>query len=111
MKTWVRKTLTALKNLGMLILKGDLVLKMDKLLPHILVFVICATGCIWANLEFERTMVEREKNKAEIAELKIFCSQKVMELARTQQINNVDALLNELEVKIARPEKPASIVE
>ncbi len=106
-----KRVLTVLTNLLRSILRGDLVLKLDRLLPHILVFVVFVAVSIWATMKFETTMVTREKNKTEIAEIKIYYSQKVLELSNTQQIRNIDALIKKNSLTVGTPDKPAVNIE
>jgi len=108
--TWsdVRK-ITA--NLFKSVLRGDIVLKLDRFLPHIIVTMVLCIVCIYASLKIDETMVAREKNRRVLEETKICYSQKVCKLAEMRQVNNVVELLAEEGIEVSMPQKPATIIK
>jgi len=103
----VRKTMV---NLVKSILLGNIVLKLDRFLPHILVVAALFAVCIYVNLRIDQTMVEREQNRRALEQAKVCYSQKVCQLAEIRQVNNVVELLASEGVDVAMPEKPARII-
>lgn len=90
--------------------RGDIVLKLDRFLPHIILGAVLCIVCIFVNLKFDETLVEREQNRKLLEETKISYNQKVCQLAEMRQVNNVVRLLAEQDITVAMPEKPATIV-
>jgi len=107
---WKRVAIAS-KNLFMSILRGEIVLKLDRFLPHIIVAIVLCIFCIWVNLKIDESLVEREKGRRELEQAKICYSQKVCQLAEMKQVNNVVSLLASEGVEVAMPEKPATIVK
>lgn len=99
------------RNLFRATLKGELVLKFDRFLPHILVLVVLCSLSIWVNLRMDRTMVQCEQNRIELQRLKIVYDQKVCDLAQIRQVNNVTARLSTLGIDVSTPEKPATMIQ
>lgn len=97
-------------NLVKSILRGDIVLKLDRFLPHILVVAGLCALCIYVNLRFDQTMVEREQNRKALEQVKVCYSQKVCQLAEIRQVNNVVEMLASEGVDVAMPQKPARII-
>ena len=106
----IKKAGIIAKNLTVSILRGEIVLKLDPFLPHILVLAVLCTVAIFANLKIDQTLVEREKNRRTLEEAKICYAQKVCQLAEARQINNVSETLSEKGIEVGMPEKPATII-
>lgn len=98
-------------NLTKSIIRGEIVLKLDRFLPHIIVAVIVSTLCIYANLKFDQTLVQRENNRKELEMIKISYSQKICQLAEARQVNNIARLLESNGLNITSPRKPATIIK
>lgn len=101
-----KTTINLLKSVG----RGEIVLKLDRFLPHIILSAALCVVCIYVNLKFDETLVEREQNRKLLEETKISYNQKVCQLAEMRQVNNVVKLLAEEGIDVAMPEKPATIV-
>jgi len=97
-------------NLTKSIIRGEIVLKLDRFLPHILVAALVSIVCIYAILKFDNTLVQREDNRKELEMVKIAYSQKVCQLAEVKQVNNIGELLESKGLDITSPKKPATII-
>ncbi len=90
-------------------MRGELLLslRIDKLLIYIIYFFIISCGTIYIYLKIDNTMLQLEKNKAEIEVLQIEYAQKTLELARFNRITVVEERLKEWGSDVAMPERPA----
>ena len=74
------------------ILSGDilLLLRVDRLLPYILVLFVLGWINIFLNYQIEQTMVELEKNKVLLENYKIYHAQKTYEFVKMGRISTVE---------------------
>ena len=88
---------------------GDVLLRMrvDKFLPHILYAFALSMISIFLSYKAEQTMVIREKNKATIETLRIYCAQKTSDIVSLDRSSTVETMLEELGSDLRQPEKPA----
>lgn len=93
-----------------IVLKGEVVLRLDRFLPHILVIVGIFALSIYLNLRIDQTLVRREQGRVALEQAKVCYYQKVCALAQIKQVNNVEQRLVELGSGVSMPEKPAVIV-
>lgn len=95
------------------IAKGDIILRlrMDKALPFILYTFILAWLNILLNLGAEKTMLTAEKNKRDLETLKIYHTQKTIDLVELDRISSVDTELKKLGSEVSIPQKPAEIIK
>lgn len=98
-----------IKNSFTATLRGEFLLRLrfDRWFLHIIYFFILCTMTIWLTLEIEQTMLNEEKNKARLEELKIYHAQKTCELVSLDRLSTVERLLKEKGSKLEIPEKPA----
>ncbi|MDD6363867.1 MAG: FtsL-like putative cell division protein [Bacteroidales bacterium] len=101
------KVRKATVNLTKSILRGDIVLKLDRFLPHVVYIAFLCALSIYINLKMDETMVRREQNRRTLEQTKVYCSQKICELAELRQVNNIEKLLEERGIDVSMPEKPA----
>lgn len=82
-------------------------LKLDRFLPHVVYIAFLCALSIYINLKMDETMVRREQNRRTLEQTKVYCSQKICELAELRQVNNIEKLLEERGIDVSMPEKPA----
>ena len=94
------------------ILSGDilLLLRVDKLLPYILVLFALGWINIFLNYKIEQTMVEVEKNKILLENYRIYHAQKTYEFVKMGRISTVESMLVKNGSEVAAPSKPADII-
>ena len=94
------------------ILSGDILLLMrvDKLLPYILVLFALGWINIFLNYKIEQTMVEVERNKVLLENYKIYHAQKTYEFVRMGRISTVEDMLEKGGSEVSTPIKPADTI-
>ena len=94
------------------ILSGDilLLLRVDRLLPYILVLFALGWINIFLNYKIEQTMVEVERNKVLLENYKIYHAQKTYEFVRMGRISTVESMLEKSGSKVSTPTKPAETI-
>lgn len=97
------------KNSFSAILHGEFLLRLrvDRYFIHIFYFFVLCTLNIWMTLKIEQSMLQEEKNKVKLEELKIYHAQKTCELVSFDRLSKVQDMLlkNGSELKV--PQKPA----
>ena len=97
-----------LKTIG----EGEILLRLGvhKALPSILyAFFLCMVS-IFLSYKVEQTMAVREKNKAKIETLKIYCAQKTCDIVSLDRISLVENMLKDLGSDLEQPQRPATII-
>lgn len=91
------------------IFSGDilLLLRVDKLLPYILVLFVLGWVNIFINYKIEQTMVQVEKNQNLLNEYKVYHAQKTYEYVMLSRISTVEGMLGEAGSEVTAPQKPA----
>lgn len=97
-----------LKNFFSEFLKGTLILRVDKYFPHILYTFALFWLMIILNIFIEGTLSKVEKNREQLAALKIYHSQKIVEMVSLNRVSTVERLLKEKGSDVTLPEKPAA---
>ena len=94
------------------ILNGDilLLLRVDRLLPYILVLFVMGWVNILLNYKIEQTMVKVESNKAILENYKIYHAQKTYEFVRSGRISTVEEMLEKGGSQVKTPAKPAETI-
>lgn len=113
MKVNFGKIWELVKNSFTAILRGEFLLRLrfDRWFLHIIYFfVLCALN-IWVTLEIEQTMLNEEKNKARLEELKIYHAQKTCELVSLDRVSTVQDLLEKTGSDLTVPDKPADRIK
>ena len=95
------------------ILSGDilLLLRVDRLLPYILVLFVLGWINIFLNYKIEQTMVKVERNKVILEEYKIYHAQKTYEFVKLGRMSTVQKMLEEGGSEVTAPVKPAEIIK
>ena len=91
MKPDMSKIWEFIRNSFTATLRGEFLLRLrfDRWFLHIIYFfVLCALN-IWLTLEIEQTMLDQERNKARLEELKIYHAQKTCELVSLDRLSTV----------------------
>ncbi len=102
-----------LRNSFTAMLRGEFLLRLrfDRWFLHIIYFfVLCALN-IWLTLEIEQTMLNQERNRARLEELKIYHAQKTCELVSLDRLSTVEDLLEKTGSGLTIPEKPADRIK
>ena len=109
----MRKVIEILKNSVWAILHGEFLLRLriDKFFPHILWTFLLFWGMILAGMMVQKTLVQVEKNKDVLSEMKIFHAQKTVQIARLGRLSTVERLLEENGSDVTLPEKPADVIK
>lgn len=94
------------------ILNGDilLLLRVDRLLPYILVLFVIGWINILLNYKIEQTMVKVESNKVILENYRIYHAQKTYEFVRSGRISTVEQMLENGGSQVRTPEKPAETI-
>ena len=94
------------------ILSGDilLLLRVDRLLPYILVLFALGWINIFLNYKIERTLVEVENNKVLLENYKIYHAQKTYQFLKMGRISTIEDMLEKGGSKVGTPEKPAETI-
>ena len=94
------------------ILSGDilLLLRVDRLLPYILVLFVLGWINIFLNYKIEQVMVQVEANKAKLEDYRIYHAQKTCEYVSLDRISTIEEMLEEKQSEVKSPQKPADII-
>ena len=94
------------------ILSGDilLLLRVDRLLPYILVLFALGWINIFLNYKIERTLVEVENNKVLLENYKIYHAQKTYQFVKMGRISTVENMLEKGGSDVQTPSKPAETI-
>ena len=94
------------------ILNGDilLLLRVDRLLPYILVLFVLGWINILLNYKIEQTMVKVESNKVILENYKIYHAQKTYEFVKSGRISTVEEMLEKGGSQVRTPIKPAETI-
>lgn len=97
------------KNSFTATLRGEFLLRLrfDRWFLHIIYFFVLCTLNIWITLEIEQTMLNEERNKERLEDLKIYHAQKTCELVSLDRLSTVEELLEKSGSRLTVPEKPA----
>lgn len=113
MRPGMNKIWEFLRNSFTAMLRGEFLLRLrfDRWFLHIIYFfVLCALN-IWLTLEIEQTMLNQERNRARLEELKIYHAQKTCELVSLDRLSTVEDLLEKTGSGLTIPEKPADRIK
>ena len=86
-------------------------LKCDKFFPHIIYFFFLICIVLAVNLMIEKTMVEAERNKAEIYDLKIYLTHINSELVGLGKLSKVQEMLEASGSELTVPETPVTVLK
>ena len=109
----MKKVFVAIKNTLMVILKGELLLRMrlDKYFIHIAYTFLLVWLIILYSMMVQNTLAKVESNRSAVNDLKIFHAQKTVKLVSLGRLQTVEKLLKEQGSEITLPEKPANRLE
>lgn len=102
-----------LRNSFTATLRGEFLLRLrfDRFFMYIVYFFVLCTLSIWLNLEIEQTMLDEERNKTALEDLKIYHAQKTCELVSLDRLSTVEDLLDKSGSRLTVPQKPAGRLE
>ena len=94
------------------ILSGDirLLMRVDRLLPYILVLFALGWINIFLNYKIEQVMVQVENNKEILENYKIYHAQKTYQFVKMGRISTVEDMLEQGGSKLTAPAKPAETI-
>lgn len=94
------------------ILRGDilLLLRVDRLLPYILVLFVLGWINIFLNYKIEQVMVQVEANKAILEDYRIYHAQKTYQFVKMGRISTVEDMLDKGGSQLTAPAKPAETI-
>ena len=94
------------------ILSGDILLLMrvDRLLPYILVLFVLGWINIFLNYRIEQVMVQVENNKKILEDYKIYHAQKTYQFVKMGRISTVEDMLDKSGSELTAPIKPAETI-
>ncbi len=95
------------------ITKGEFLMRVgiDRYFLHILWAFFLFTIAIWTNIKIESTMLQMQRNKTTIENLKIFHGKTTCDLEKLKRINTIEDLLIKKESDVKIPEKPATRIK
>lgn len=95
------------------ILSGDilLLLRVDRLLPYILVLFVLGWVNIFLNYQIEQVMVKVENNKEILENYRIYHAQKTYQFVKIGRISTVEDMLEKGGSQIGAPQKPAETIK
>ena len=94
------------------ILSGDilLLLRVDRLLPYILVLFVLGWINIFLNYKIEQVMVQVEKNEEILEDYRIYHAQKTYQFVKMGRISTGEDMLTKGGSELSAPAKPAEII-
>ena len=94
------------------ILRGDilLLLRVDRLLPYILVLFVLGWINIFLNYQIEQVMVQVETNKAKLEDYRIYHAQKTYQFVKMGRISTEEDMLDKGGSELGAPVKPAETI-
>ena len=94
------------------ILSGDilLLLRVDRLLPYILVLFVLGWINIFLNYRIEQVMVQVENNQTILEDYKIYHAQKTYQFVKMGRISTVEDMLEKGGSELSAPIKPAETI-
>ena len=94
------------------ILSGDilLLLRVDRLLPYILVLFVLGWINIFLNYKIEQVMVQVENNKAILEDYRIYHAQKTYQFVKMGRLSTVQEMLEKGGSELSTPVKPAETI-
>ena len=94
------------------IIRGDilLLLRVDRLLPYILVLFVMGWINIFLNYKIERTLVQVEANKVLLENYRIYHAQKTYQFVKMGRISTVEDMLEQKGSELSAPVKPAETI-
>ena len=103
----------SLKNAFYAFLRGELLMRLgcDKAFPHILYTFMLFWIAILMNIMVENTMSKVEKNKEILTDLKIYHTEKMVQLVSLDRITRTNKLLEDKGSAVTFPEKPATRID
>ncbi|MCI5989893.1 MAG: hypothetical protein SOY98_03965 [Candidatus Cryptobacteroides sp.] len=99
----------SLRNIIDAFFRGELLMRIgaDKYFPHIAYTFMLFWVMILMDMMIENTLGKVEKNREVLTSLKIYHSQKVVELVSIDRVTTVERLLKDKGSAVGLPEKPA----
>ena len=86
-------------------------MRFDRYFAHIIWTFLLFWGAILSSMMVQKTLVQVEKNKEVLSDMKIYHAQKTVQIARLGRITTVEHLLEENGSDVTLPEKPADILK
>ena len=112
MGTETKKERLTAKTVLKSILSGDILilLRVDKLLPYILVAFVLGWVNIFLNYKIEQVMAQVESNKTILEDYRIYHAQKTYQFVKMGRISTVEDMLDKGGSELSAPIKPAETI-
>ena len=103
----------SIKNAFKAFLRGELLMRLgcDRFFPHILYTFLLFWIGILLNIMVENTMSKVEKNKEILTDLKIYHTEKTVQMAGMRRITKTDKMLENKGSNVTFPTKPATRID
>ena len=86
-------------------------LRIDKYFHHVIYTFFLVWMMIWMGIKIQDTLVKVEKNEERLNDLKIYYSQKTVELSSIRRISVIEDLLRKQGSEVTFPEQPATVIK
>lgn len=108
-KSGMKRLLKNLKD----IFQGEILLKLglEKYFFHVVILAVTSACVMLIRSGIEHTQIKRESLKQEVAETRIRHSQKTIELVGLGKMSTVEKLLQDNNVNVGKPTKPAKSIK
>lgn len=95
------------------LLNGDLLLrlKVDKILPYILVIFVMGISLIFIKLQIDKTLLKCERARTELENVRIEYAKKSCELISLEKLSTIESMLEKQGLEIGIPTKPADRIK
>lgn len=108
-----KKKAPALKRIFQAFVRGELLisLHLDKYFMHIIYTFFLVWFSIWLSLKVESTLVKVEEGKKALTDIKIYHTQKAVELESLNRLSTMERLLEQSGSPLVLPDQPATIIK
>ncbi len=107
-----KKQSSALRRTFRALGRGELLmsLHLDKYFLHIIYTFLLAWLSIWLSLKVDNTLVKVQRGKQALTDIKIYYTQKAVELESLNRLSTMEKMLEESGSPLVLPEQPATII-
>ena len=107
-----KEILAAVKESVSAIFRGEFLLRLHivRLFPHILFTFLVMWMSILMDMRVEKTMVELERSKSELNDMRILHAHKTVQMVSLNRISTVQGMLESKGSEVTLPEKPAAVI-
>lgn len=112
MKEYLKTAVSVIRESISAIFRGEFLLRLriDKFFIHIVYSFFLLWMSILLDIRVETTLVELEKSKAALNDIRISHAHKTVQLVSLNRISTVQKMLGDKGSDVSLPEKPAAII-